>query len=241
MLVRQGDARSHVIDRRLAAILAATAGAVNTAAFQAVGFFAANMTGNISFASDKMAFGQFPAAGLYLLIVATFIAGAAVCTLLVSLGQRRRMHGIYALTILAEAGCMALLSLIDPLLAEGWRGPVLVVGLSFLMGHQNAAATRISNGRVRTTHVSGMATDIGIGLGLLLDIARGREPEAEAASVRARLQLHGLTVLSFLVGGLVGVLAYRAVGSFMLLGCAGLLVAVALPEAIKAKALVAQP
>jgi uncharacterized membrane protein YoaK (UPF0700 family) len=32
----------------------------------------------------------------------------------------------------------------------------------FLMGLQNAVVTRISNARVRTTHVSGTATDIGI-------------------------------------------------------------------------------
>jgi hypothetical protein len=38
MLLRQGNARDHGVDRQLACILAAIAGAPNTAAFQAVVF-----------------------------------------------------------------------------------------------------------------------------------------------------------------------------------------------------------
>jgi uncharacterized membrane protein YoaK (UPF0700 family) len=48
------------------------------------------------------------------------------------------------------------------------RGSILILGLSFLMGIQNAVVPRISDARVRTTHVSGMSTDIGI------EFCRGR-------------------------------------------------------------------
>ena len=47
MLTREGSNRNELIDRRLAAYLAAVAGALNAAAFSAVGFFSANMTGNV--------------------------------------------------------------------------------------------------------------------------------------------------------------------------------------------------
>ena len=77
------------------------------------------------------------------------------------------------------------------------------------MGLQNAVVTRISNARVRTTHISGMATDIGIGLGLLLDMACGGERTAERETVLANLRLHGMTILCFLAGGLAGGLIYR--------------------------------
>ena len=45
---------------------------------------------------------------------------------------------------------------------------------------QNAVVTHISDARVRTTHVSGMATDIGIELGTAFDILRGREKGIDA-------------------------------------------------------------
>ncbi|MGO8462711.1 DUF1275 family protein, partial [Rhizobium ruizarguesonis] len=51
---------------------------------------------------------------------------------------------------------------------------MLVPGLAFLMGLQNAVVKRISDARVRTTHVSGMATDLGIELGIAFDILCGR-------------------------------------------------------------------
>jgi uncharacterized membrane protein YoaK (UPF0700 family) len=235
MLVQQGAARTSRIDRRLAGTLAAIAGAVNVAAFQAVGFFAANMTGNVSSASDRAAFGQIRQAAFLLAIVGTFIFGAAVSSLIIAIGRRRDIRGVYALSILAEAVLMAALSLTGPLLWPLWRGPVLVLGLSFLMGLQNAVVTRISNARVRTTHISGMATDIGIGLGLLLDMACGGERRAERETVLANLRLHGMTVLCFLAGGLAGGLVYRQVGIKLLLGCAALLLLIAVPQAVKAK------
>src|SRR3546814_156682 len=185
MLIRQGAARSSSNDRRLACTLAAAAGALNTAAFQAVGFFSANMTGNVSSLSDHAALGQWLIGAFYLTIVLAFIGGAAVSTLLINAGRRRQVHAIYAFSIFTEGGLLALLGFADLWLPAAFRGPVLILGLSFLMGLQNAVVTRISDARVRTTHISGMSTDIGIELGMLLDIARGREHDADAAPYKS--------------------------------------------------------
>lgn len=228
MLIQQGEARTVDIDRRLACSLAAIAGALNTAAFQAVGFFAANMTGNVSTLSDHMGLGQWLIGAFYLLIVLTFIGGAAVSTQLINAGRRRGIRGIYAFSILSEAVLMALLGGLEFALPSDHRGATLVLGLSFLMGLQNAAVTHISDARVRTTHVSGMATDIGIELSMLFDIACGRESRAAAASYRSKFRLHSQTVLSFLGGGVIGVVVYQAIGGLILFGAAALLFAIAL-------------
>jgi uncharacterized membrane protein YoaK (UPF0700 family) len=236
MLIRQGNARSNDVDRRLACTLAAIAGALNTAAFHAVGFFSANMTGNVSALSDHAALGEWLIGAFYLVIVLTFITGAAVSTLLINAGRRREILSIYAVSILAEAVLMALLGCAELWLPQVQRGPVLILGLSFLMGLQNAVVTRISDARVRTTHVSGMATDIGIELSMLFDIARGHELDADAAPYRSKLQLHVQTVLSFLAGGVVGVLVYQAIGSRLLFGAAALLLVIALAGILRAHA-----
>lgn len=237
MLIRQGTARSDDVDRRLACILAAIAGALNTAAFHAVGFFSANMTGNVSALSDHAALGEWWVGVFYLLIVLTFIIGAAVSTLLINAGRRRHMRSIFAVSILAEAVLMALLGCAELWLPQGQRGPVLILGLSFLMGLQNAVVTRISDARVRTTHVSGMSTDIGIELSMLFDIARGRELDADAAPYRSKLRLHAQTVLSFLAGGIAGVVIYQAIGSRLLFGAAALLLIMALMGILRAHGL----
>lgn len=55
MLISQGAARNERINLNLACSLAMIAGALNAAAFYAVGFFSANMTGNVSSLSDHLA------------------------------------------------------------------------------------------------------------------------------------------------------------------------------------------
>jgi uncharacterized membrane protein YoaK (UPF0700 family) len=62
-------------------------------------------------------------------------------------------------------------------------------------GLQNAMATTFSGAVVRTTHLSGMFTDLGIGLGHLL---RGLP-----LPIR-RLTLSGLIISGFLAGGVIG-------------------------------------
>jgi uncharacterized membrane protein YoaK (UPF0700 family) len=103
-----------------------------------------------------------------------------------------------------------------------------VLGLSFVLGLQNAAVTKISESRVRTTHVTGMITDIGIELARWLDRgAPGADPLKAHDPVRLRLYLS--TVGAFLAGGVVGVVAYRLVGVTLLFAAAAILAGLALP------------
>ncbi|TBR40655.1 DUF1275 domain-containing protein [Dyella terrae] len=227
MLIRQGTARDHATDRRLACILAAIAGAVNTAAFHAVGFFSANMTGNVSALSDHASRADWMIGVFYLAIIIVFIIGAAFSSLVINSGRRRQMPGIYAWVVMIEALLMAALGAAELALPGAQRGPMLVLGLAFLMGLQNAVVTQISDARVRTTHVSGMSTDIGIGLSMLFDIARRREPRTELAAHVTRLRLHTQTVLSFLAGGVAGVLAYQRIATNVLFVAAAILMLIA--------------
>jgi len=227
MLIRQGTSRTDATDRRLACTLAAVAGALNTAAFYAVGFFSANMTGNVSSLSDHAARGDWLTGVFYLLIVVVFVVGASTSTLLINAGRRRQVRSIYAVNILIEGVLLIALGLVEWWIPSLQKGPVLILGLSFLMGLQNAVVTQISNARVRTTHVSGMSTDIGIELSMLFDIARGKEQPSEVAQYKSRLRLHTQTVLSFLGGGVVGVLLYQSIGDQLLFVTGAVLIGIA--------------
>ena len=233
MLIRQGQDRSLAHDRRLACALAFVAGALNSAGFYAVGVFSANMTGNVSTLADRLALGDLLPGLFYLGILTIFVLGAAVSALITSTGKRHQIHAIYALAVLAEAALLTALGFADLWLAPGLREPVLVFGLSFSMGLQNAIVTRISDARVRTTHISGMATDFGIELGCLLDIALRHGETGESKVLRDKLGLHGTTILSFCLGGVAGVMAYRAYGAWLLFGAAALLLSLSVPSLLR--------
>ncbi len=234
MLTRLGEARDGGADSRLAWSLAGIAGALNAAGFLAAGLYTSNMTGNVSALANRLALGDWRVAATELTLVLTFVAGAMMSALLIDAGRRRHVTRIYAFSILAEAILLTGLACADLLLPDAARGAVLSYGFSFLMGLQNAVVTRISNARVRTTHVTGMLTDIGIELGNLLDHATHPSDRDSPTDYNAeKLRLHGVTVLSFLGGGLVGVIAYQKAGPWFLFGVALLLLIIALPGSLK--------
>lgn len=229
MLIREGDQRSHITDLRLAALLASVAGAVNAAGFQATGFFSANMTGNVSAFSDNVGLGQFGVAILFIGLVVAFVIGAFGSGLLIEFGRRRGIRAIYAYSIFLEAALLVLVGMSDMLSPVLRDGPLMIICLSTIMGIQNAASSRISQARVRTTHVSGMATDIGLGFAALVLSPPDRP------SVIARLKLYATTIVFFVAAGVGGVCAYLYVEGLVFVIIALALFAVSIPEIRRAR------
>jgi uncharacterized membrane protein YoaK (UPF0700 family) len=76
---------------------------------------------------------------------------------------------------------------------------------------QNAVITKISNAEVRTTHVTGLVTDLGIDLGKLLYVNRLTR-EKMVLGNRKKLRIHAKLLLSFFVGGLLGAIGFKTIG-----------------------------
>lgn len=228
MLIKVGDARTSTIDLVLAGLLSSVAGALNAVGFLIAGSFTANMTGNISAFADHIANGAVSIAFSFLGLVVAFIGGAAMAALAIQAGERRQIRSVYALAIATEAIILALVGI--TLILSSTTGPeiFLVIALSFVMGLQNAVTTMISRARVRTTHVSGMATDIGIELAALVG---GEAARREAAP---KLWLHSLTLACFACGGFCGALLFQFIGSWLFILAALLLLIIAVPEALRA-------
>jgi len=207
MLVQEGATRTLATDLLLAASLAFVAGGVNSAGYLAFGYFSANMTGNVSLISDHISTRQFAIALAFMAIVAMFILGALAASSFIQIGKARGLRNIYALTLLAEAALLMGVGVAAYGSARPVSGLTIVGLLSFAMGIQNAASTRISLSRVRTTHVSGIATDIGVGLAMLL----GEGDHHQRREIAGRLKLHSVTITSFLAGGVAGVLSYNTI------------------------------
>ena len=85
--------------------------------------------------------------------------------------------------------------------------------LWFIMGLQNAVITKLSNAEIRTTHVTGIVTDIGIELGKLYYLnGKPFDGRLKVRSDRPRLRLLSLLALSFFVGGVAGALGFKYLG-----------------------------
>ena len=144
-------------------------------------------------------------------LFATFVLGAAACALLFNWGRRRSLRGRYANVLVAEAVLILLFGLLAGQLTWGPRESVYIAVLCFTMGMQNAIITKISGAQIRTTHVTGMVTDIGIELGKFL--YRNRLADADPVTGDAgKLRLLAALVGLFFAGGVLGALGYLAAG-----------------------------
>jgi uncharacterized membrane protein YoaK (UPF0700 family) len=214
MLIHEGDTRTTAIDLMLASVLAFVAGGVNSAGFLSFGYLSANMTGNVSMISDHISTGAMNIALTFAAIVGMFICGAFAASLVIELGKRRRLPNIYALTLLVEVVLLMAVGLYAACVGATANVTLVAGLLSFTMGIQNAASTRISGSRVRTTHISGIATDIGVGLALIL----GSVGTVDRHLLIDRLKLHLATILAFLIGGIAGVLGFKLAGGLAFCG-----------------------
>jgi uncharacterized membrane protein YoaK (UPF0700 family) len=148
-----------------------------------------HLTGTTSLLGAALAQGEFTAAWQLAAMIAAFVGGAMLSGLLVQ-DSVLRLGRRYGVALAFEAG---LLATAVPLFEHGsFAGPLLA---AVAIGLQNAMATTYSGAIVRTSHVSGMFTDLGITLGHAL---RGL-PVA-----RRRLWLCLVIIASFLAGGIVG-------------------------------------
>lgn len=214
-------------NRHLGRLLVFVAGSSNAGGFLAVQEYTSHMTGIVSEMADNIALGNFMMALAGMTALLVFVAGAALSAYLVNWARAYHLHGIYALPLMVEAILLLVFGLLGASIEAQMTFfvPVTVLLLCFMMGLQNAIITKISRAEIRTTHVTGLVTDIGIGLGRLMHAWQmpSEHPSEELKAVRRRLSLHVSLVLLFFVGGVLGALGYKHVGFLASVPLAGLL------------------
>jgi len=191
-----------------AALLACCAGMVNVTGY--LGFehqAITHLTGTTTLLGEAVA-KHDARAMLHLAGVAlAFMLGAALSGMIVQdstlkLGRR------YGVALILES---VLLSAAIPLFMQGRLAGALLAAMA--CGLQNAMATTYSGAVIRTSHLSGMFTDLGIGLGHAL---RGMPLP------KRRLLLCGLIIVSFFTGAVLGALLFLRFGYLALAVPAGM-------------------
>ncbi len=181
--------------------LAALAGFVNVVV---LGFFhvpVSHMTGAVSRLSTDVALADRADLRVILSIVGGFFAGAVLSGILIG-GRRLRPGRRYGGVLLLEGAALAVATL---LLQRGHASGVTLAAAA--CGLQNAMASSYYGLVIRTTHVTGIVTDLGVMLGHWLRHRR----------VPAWKALLLLSILAgFFGGGVLGAVAYAGIGTLAL-------------------------
>lgn len=211
MFIHQGRKRTSKHNLQIASLLSFVAGMVNVAGFLAVATLTTNVTGHFAFFVDEVFKLNFWQGFVYFLYIFFFFLGSFFSSFLVELISRKNANYVYIVPTSIEALILFLIAVFGNLVAGNTNA--IAFSLLFAMGLQNSLVTRISNATVRTTHLTGLFTDLGIELSQLLFY---REPELRGklfSSVRLRL-----TIISFFfMGGILGGVFYSKMGLRVLL------------------------
>ncbi len=230
-----GRKRSRDANRHLGFSLAFVAGATNAGGFLAVQQYTSHMTGVVSSMADHLVLGSHELVLNGVGGLLSFLLGAMCSAMMVNYARRRRMHSEFALPLLLEAVLLLCFGVLGARLAqiEGLFVPLTVMLLCFIMGLQNAVITKLSHAEIRTTHVTGIVTDIGIELGKLFYWNLDRDGvRPQVLANRERLRVLSTLVLSFFLGGVIGAAGFKHVGYVSTIPLALILVLLAIVPAI---------
>lgn len=225
--------RSPSTNQALGLLLAFNAGAVNAGGFLILHLYTSHMTGFASQLADGVVLGDTRLVLNAIGAITAFLAGSAVCAVLVNWGRQRHLHSVYALPLLLEAALMfpfGLMGAITLTWITPFAVPLTVLLLSFMMGLQNAVASKTSRGSTRTTHMTGNITDLGMELGKLFYWnGRNKTKPCAVRHDRHRMQTAGGLVVVFVLGGVVGALGFKYVGFVFVIPLAALLLGLSVP------------
>lgn len=200
MFRHRGKSRTLKHNLKLASLLSAVAGIVNVTGVFALHQLTTNVTGHFAFFADEVGRRNFTSASGYLLFILAFLSGAVVSAWLLEVMLRRNKQLVYLPPISLELLVLVAVALLNREFVLQNRIAV-ACSLLFAMGLQNALVTRISNAVVRTTHLTGLFTDLGIEIAQLYFYRRQEQWQKLTASIKLRLTIISFFFLGCIVGG----------------------------------------
>jgi uncharacterized membrane protein YoaK (UPF0700 family) len=219
MLRHLGAQRTPQHNLKLAMLLGLTAGFVNAEGFLGYSVLTTNVTGHAALFAERVALQDWRTAQTVALWMLLFLLGAFVSSLILSLTGRNHRYSI-SIPIFIEI----IILLISCLYGAQYDGSVVskeifAGSLLFAMGLQNSLVSIISGSMVRTTHLTGTFTDLGIELAQL-SVNGNQNDKGLPAKIKLRLVI----IFFFMTGAITGAILFKHFGFNSFLAPIGILI-----------------
>lgn len=199
MFRHQGKTRTLKHNLRIATVLSFVAGMVNVTGFLAFKQLTTNVTGHFALFINDVAELDFWKGTIYFLYIFSFLLGSFFSSLLIERFRANKKWNVFVLPTLLESLILISVGIFGNLIIT--QSPDLIVCLLlFAMGLQNSFVTKISNAVVRTTHLTGLFTDLGIDISQLFFPKQYPNRDKLIANIKLRLDI----IAFFFAGGLFG-------------------------------------
>ncbi len=203
MFRHQGKSRTLKHNLRIATILSFVAGIVNVSGFLEFKQLTTNVTGHFALFINDVAEFEFWKGTIYFLYIFSFLFGSFISSFLIEKYRDNKKLNVFVFPTLIE--CLILISIPIVYKTTQIKNPDLIVCfLLFAMGLQNSLVTKISNAIVRTTHLTGLFTDLGIELSQLF-FAKAHPHQDK---IKSTIKLRIFIISFFFLGGFIGGFLY---------------------------------
>ncbi len=205
MFKHQGKNRTLSHNLKAASILSFVAGLVNVVGFLSVQRLTTNVTGHFAYFVDEFFRFQFSKSIIYLLYILFFLIGSFFSNFLIEIVARTKERNIFILPVLIEILILIAIGLLGQLVLMK-HPDIIALALLFSMGLQNSLITTLSNTMVRTTHLTGLFTDLGIELSQLFFYKTPEQKKQLRGNIKLRLRI---IIFFFLGGTFAGFIYYK--------------------------------
>ena len=204
MLRHLGTKRTYAHNVKLASLLCITAGFVNAAGVLGFSVLTTNVTGHAALFAERIAMQDWKTARVVALWMFLFLAGAFLSSLIVSLiGRNQRFS--YLIPMLIEMAILIGVTVFGYRYDHSLVAKEIFAGsLLFAMGLQNSLVSIVSGSVVRTTHLTGTFTDLGIEMAQIL-----QKNIKDRAALKARIKLRSVIIFFFMCGAMAGAYLFR--------------------------------
>ncbi|TKT86517.1 YoaK family protein [Dyadobacter frigoris] len=207
MFSHSGTHRTPNHNLKLATLLGLTAGLVNAEGFLGFSVLTTNITGHAALLAEGIAQQNWQSAQIIILWMLLFLAGAFTSGSCLSLlGAHQRFS--YSIPIVIEITILVLSAIYGYKYDGSTISKVALPGsLLFAMGLQNALVSMVSGSVVRTTHLTGTFTDLGIELAQLV-----KNNIKDRSAIRSKIKLKLFIICSFMSGAIAGAVLFHRIG-----------------------------
>ncbi|MCO6358508.1 uncharacterized membrane protein YoaK (UPF0700 family) [Roseivirga pacifica] len=211
MLRKYSNHRSFSDNIKLGSLTAFSAGMVNVISVIVFFAFTSNVTGHYAILAQEIAKGNWYQAVVVFIWISLFLIGNFTSNYLIihsknSTGQ----YMAHAIPVILEICALLFVgAYLQFYYSDTLQETEILVGtMLFAMGLQNGLTASISNSAVKTTHLTGLTTDLGILFSMLT-----KKEYREDRAVRQKTKLLLAIMFSYMAGGITSGVFYYKVGN----------------------------
>ncbi|MFZ6663618.1 YoaK family protein [Peijinzhouia sedimentorum] len=207
MLRKYSNSRSLSDNLKLGSLSAFSAGMVNVASLIIFFGFSSNVTGHYAILAEEISLGNWNQVAVVFSWIFLFFFGNFVSNLIIINFNKKYTYVAHATPIVLEILCLLVVGIYGQFYYTEtlFETEVLLGLMLFAMGLQNGLTASISNFAVKTTHLTGATTDLGILFSMFTKKKYREHPE-----LLGKAKLIGTIAISYLSGAVVSGLLYKS-------------------------------